>query len=365
MKIVVIFFLSLVFGITSLNANSFTKSATIEPVLVQKGNQKEWCPVCGMNIKTFYKTSHTSKLHNGKDRQYCSIRCLVVDMQEYKIDTKSVQVIDAATQKLIDASTAFYVVESEIRGTMSKVSKLAFANSETAEDFSIDFGGKVVNFTQALKIAQDSLEADVAMTANKKEKKVYPMGKKIFEKMCKQNIDLDAYLEINQLKSAVKNEGLCKPLKEEQLQALCIYLWEVKRVQMHSDLIKIIEVKKDEKCPICGMFVYKYPKWAAQIFYKETHYSFDGVKDMMKYYFQEKNKNAISKIIVTDYYSQEAVNAQEAYYVTGSDVYGPMGDELIPFKRESEAKTFSMDHKGFKVLNFKDITKEEVNKLDE
>jgi hypothetical protein len=24
-----------------------------------------------------------------------------------------------------------------------------------------------------------------------------------------------------------------------------------------------------------------------------------------------------------------------------------------------------MDHKGFKVLNFKDITKEEVNKLDE
>jgi hypothetical protein len=23
-----------------------------------------------------------------------------------------------------------------------------------------------------------------------------------------------------------------------------------------------VEVGEDEKCPVCGMFVYKYPKWA-------------------------------------------------------------------------------------------------------
>ncbi len=34
------------------------------------------------------------------------------------------------------------------------------------------------------------------------------------------------------------------------------------------------------------MFVYKYPKWITQIVYKDgNRLSFDGVKDMMKFYF--------------------------------------------------------------------------------
>jgi nitrous oxide reductase accessory protein NosL len=42
-----------------------------------------------------------------------------------------------------------------------------------------------------------------------------------------------------------------------------------------------------------------------------------------------------------------------------------MGDELIPFRYKDEAETFSIDHKGFKVLKFRDITEQEVYKLDE
>jgi nitrous oxide reductase accessory protein NosL len=198
---------------------------------------------------------------------------------------------------------------------------------------------------------------------NIKIKKIYPMGKKIFEKLCDKNIELNSYTQINKLKSAIKNEKLCKPMKEKQLQALSLYLFEVKRFGDLKIDDAIIKVTKDEKCPICGMFVYKYPKWAAQIFYKNSHYSFDGVKDMMKYYFAHK-KN-ISKILVIDYYSQETIDALKAYFVIGSDVYGPMGDELIPFKSKSEAKVFSMDHKGFKVLNFDEIKEQEVHKLDE
>ena len=126
---------------------------------------------------------------------------------------------------------------------------------------------------------------------------------------------------------------------------------------------EVIKVTKDEKCPICGMFVYKYPKWAAQIFYDKKHYSFDGVKDLMKYYFN--NKNGISKILVTDYYSQKTIDARKAFFVIVSDVYGPMGDELVPFLNEDDAKTFYMDHKGSKIIKFKDIAEKEVYKLDE
>jgi nitrous oxide reductase accessory protein NosL len=68
---------------------------------------------------------------------------------------------------------------------------------------------------------------------------------------------------------------------------------------------------------------------------------------------------------VTDYYTQKAIEARDAYFVIRSDVYGPMGHELIPFASKEDAKTFYMDHKGGKILQFNEITKEDVYKLDE
>ena len=362
-KILFILTITILFFSSNVFARKFSKVATVEPVLIQKGIEKDWCPVCGMSLKMFYKTSYTSKLKNDTPRQYCSMRCLVLDMKEYGIDTKSIKVIDASTQKFIDAHSAFYVVGSKVKGTMSNVSKLAFSSKKDAENFIKKYKGKVVDFHTAISMAKKSLESDIVMITKKKRKKIYPKGKKIFAKMCKQSIDPTNYIEINELKAAIKNEKLCHPLKEKQLQALSLYLWEVKRF---GDLEKIegaITVTKDEKCPICGMFVYKYPKWVAQIFYKDKHYSFDGVKDLMKYYFD--NKDGISKILVTDYYSQKAMDGTKAFYVIGSDVYGPMGNEIIPFKEKSDAEVFYMDHRGTKIIQFNDIKKKEVYKLDE
>ncbi len=375
-KLILIVFVSfLACGV--LNAKNFMKKATVTPVLVQKGTQKNWCPVCGMSLKMFYKTSYTAKLANGTPRQYCSMRCLVVDMKEYGLDTKTIQVVDAQTQKLIDAQSAFFVVGSKVKGTMSKVSKLAFKSKDDAEKFVKKYKGKIVDFKTALKMAKNSLKSDIAMIAKKKKKKIYPMGKKIFAKMCKKDIDLTNYIEINELKADIKDKKLCKHLKEKQLQALSLYLWEVKRFGKVDKAKETVKVTKDEKCPVCGMFAYKYPRWAAQIFYKhnshEHHYTFDGVKDMMKFYFnpmewgnyKDFNKKNITKMLVTDYYSQKAIDARKAYFVIGSDVYGPMGNELIPFENESDAKNFYMDHRGTKVIKFSNINAKEVYKLDE
>jgi nitrous oxide reductase accessory protein NosL len=362
MKVISILLMALFLSFSTLNAEEFTKSATTKPELIQQGDAKEWCPVCGMSIPMFYKTSHTSKIHNHQDRQYCSMRCLAVDMQEHK-DLNNIKVVDASTGKLIEAKSAFYVVGSDVAGTMSKISKLAFADKERAEDFNMEHGGKVVDFSSAIKMAQESLTSDIAMIESKKNKQIYPMGEKIFDKNCKKEMDLNLYLQINELKADLKNKKFCGDLKESELQPLSLYLWEVKRFGDLKNIQDQIQVTKDEKCPICGMFVYKYPKWAAQIFYKESHLSFDGVKDMMKYYFD--HKDGISKILVSDYYSQKAVDATKSYFVIGSDVYGPMGHEPIPFINESEAKTFSLDHKGKKVFKFDEMTKVEIKKLDE
>lgn len=42
-------------------------------MLVQKGEKKDECIICGMHLATFYKTSHAAETKDGTKRQYCSI----------------------------------------------------------------------------------------------------------------------------------------------------------------------------------------------------------------------------------------------------------------------------------------------------
>ncbi|MBL6970005.1 MAG: nitrous oxide reductase accessory protein NosL [Campylobacterales bacterium] len=356
-----IFIAIVVIGL-QLNANEWVedwdKEAITKPVLLQKGKSQHWCPVCAMSIKKFYKTSHAAKLEDGTQRQYCSMRCLLVDHKEHGVDMNSVQSIDNKTEKLIDSKGAFYVVDSDIPGTMSKVSKLSFSSKDDAKKFMDEYGGRIEGFEEALNMASLSLNNDLDMIMLKKNKKVYPMGKKVFTKMCNQDIDPSKYNQINHLKADIKNNKLCKELNPKQLQVVSLYLYEVVRAGKLKQSGDVIIVTKEEKCPVCGMYVYKYPRWAAQIFYTNPnkHFSFDGVKDLMKYYFTHKEN--IEKILVTDYYSQKTIDGTKAYYVIGSDVYGPMGKEFIPFANKSDAKTFMQDHKGEMVMQFLDINQD-------
>ena len=140
--------------VPTLNASSFSKKATLEPLLVNQRAHKNSCVNCGMSLKMFYKTSHIATFADGSKKQYCSIACLSSDMK--KGDVVSVEVVDAKTEKIIDAKKAFYVIDSDVRGTMAKRSKLAFASKQDAEMFIKEHGGKIIDFQQALKAAQST-----------------------------------------------------------------------------------------------------------------------------------------------------------------------------------------------------------------
>ena len=134
---------------------------------------------------------------------------------------------------------------------------------------------------------------------------------------------------------------------------------------------KPIKPANADKCPVCGMFVAKYPDFIAQILYKDGSYAlFDGPKDMLKYYFnfakyaQGKRATDIDSLYVTDYYSLTPIDGFNAVYVLGSDVFGPMGRELIPFAKRSDAEEFKKDHKGTSILKFGDITITTITGLD-
>lgn len=131
------------------------------------------------------------------------------------------------------------------------------------------------------------------------------------------------------------------------------------------------KVAAKDKCPVCGMFVAKYPNFAAQILFKDgSALHFDGSKDLLKCWFdltryaKGKREGDVAAVFVTSYYDLKPIEARSAWYVSGSDIFGPMGKELIPFPKESEAREFMKDHKGKAILRFADITRQTVAALE-
>lgn len=117
-----------------------------------------------------------------------------------------------------------------------------------------------------------------------------------------------------------------------------------------------------DTCPVCGMFVTKYPEWVGTVFYNDGHaHYFDGAKDLFKYLHDlekwapgHKLEN-IESMGVTEYYDLAMIDVRSAFYVVGSDVIGPMGHELVPLRTLEDAEEFKTDHKGVAILRFDDV----------
>lgn len=125
-------------------------------------------------------------------------------------------------------------------------------------------------------------------------------------------------------------------------------------------------------CPVCGMFVAKYPYWVATLVWRDgSVFHFDGAKDLFKYlgdlarWAPGRAREEIAKVGVTAYYEGERVDAFAASYVLGSDVFGPMGNEAVPHATRADAEEFLKDHAGRRVVGPADLTPALMRALDE
>lgn len=125
-------------------------------------------------------------------------------------------------------------------------------------------------------------------------------------------------------------------------------------------------------CPVCGMFVAKYPHWTATVRFRDGHCEhFDGAKDLWKYvadvphWSAGRSAETIETMGVTSYYEGERIAAGKAWYVIGSNVFGPMGHELVPHAAEADAAEFLADHAGRRILRAGEITPALLAGLDE
>jgi nitrous oxide reductase accessory protein NosL len=197
-----------------------------------------------------------------------------------------------------------------------------------------------------------------------KAMKLAQKGERIVKVMCEAGKLPKASKHMEETMQKIKASKACPSLSKSKLKAVAYF---ISHGSMQSHREHII-VPDHAKCPVCGMFVSKYPKWAAMMEMEGKIYYFDGVKDMMKYYIFDGDfiydRTKISTIFVSDYYTLEAIPAKEAFYVLDADVFGPMGHELIPFKTQKSAHAFKEEHHGKAVVKFDEITDSMVMALD-
>ena len=127
-----------------------------------------------------------------------------------------------------------------------------------------------------------------------------------------------------------------------------------------------------DTCPVCGMFVAKYTEWVATVLFDDGEaVHFDGAKDFFKYlkdmekYAPGRSPGQIAGMGVTEYYGVTMIEATSALYVLGSDVYGPMGHELVPLATEADAADFQRDHAGKRTLRFDEVDMPVLTGLDQ
>ena len=136
-----------------------------------------------------------------------------------------------------------------------------------------------------------------------------------------------------------------------------------------SSMITPQVIPEGVSCGKCGMYPAKYPRWQSQIVFKDGSMTpFDGCKCMFNFmsamdqHDKKHSMDDVAAIFVKDFNTGEWLNGVDAHYVVGSDMMGPMGKELIPFKDKAAAMKFHHEQGG-NMMSYAEITPEVLKSL--
>ena len=249
------------------------------------------CPNCGMVRAMWARTWVAFENAEGKS-EACSLHCLADVARKSGEDPRRVQVaIYDRPQGMNPAETVFFVVGSSARGTMTRQSKIAFANQKAASGFIRFCGGRVKSFEEAFTLARQSVVQENKMIA------------------------------VNRL----QKKKIVEPIDNQ------------------------------DRCPVCDMYPARYPRHKCQIHsqgqpvyhFCSTQCLFNFLNDSAKYAGRQV---APFLIWVVDYETQDWVSARTSYYVVGSAKLGPMGGEALAFDQQARAEAFVRRNGGSVML---------------
>lgn len=223
LSILTLIFSSLLFATNESKENitDFREVLKSEAVNVQKGKNKDFCPICGMTLHNFYKTNFAS-IANGKESQYCSLICLVEDEIINNKTMKNIRVVDNMTLKLIDAKKAIYIVGSDKPATMSTISIYGFGTLDGAKNFAKKYGGEIKDFDTIYTMIKSTQNRNM-LAKQERQINASKHGEMMYERMCKETNE--KFKSIADAKSFLISSKICGNMDDKKLQVIAIYLY--------------------------------------------------------------------------------------------------------------------------------------------
>lgn len=115
------------------------------------------------------------------------------------------------------------------------------------------------------------------------------------------------------------------------------------------------EVPAQARCPVCGMYPARHRRWAAQVIFQDGDVQFlDSPLSLFQYlqqvsrYTPGRHASHIAAVYVSDQDSGQWLEVDEAVFVHGSSLMGPMRSGNLPaFASEAQAQAFINLRGGF------------------
>ncbi len=126
-----------------------------------------------------------------------------------------------------------------------------------------------------------------------------------------------------------------------------------------------VDFDREDSCHVCGMIMVDFPGSKVQIHYTNGRIDkFCSTIDFFIFYLQPDRPVNISAIYLNDMgkadWNQPEghwIDAEDAFYVYGGDVMGPMGEALVPFSDIKDAESYTREHGG-KIVRFNEVNME-------
>lgn len=112
-------------------------------------------------------------------------------------------------------------------------------------------------------------------------------------------------------------------------------------------------IPAEARCPVCGMYPARHPRWAAQIIFDDgaAHF-FDSPVNLLVFLadverYSPYRADQVATRFVNDVATDTWTDADTAFVVHGSDAAGPMRAGNLPaFARREEAERFAFERGG-------------------
>ncbi len=124
-----------------------------------------------------------------------------------------------------------------------------------------------------------------------------------------------------------------------------------------------LDIEAHKKCPICSMYPARYPKFNCQIVFKDGSYeAFDSAIGLLVYlHFSDKTGQElkpVAGIYFKDYLKEGWLESDNVFFVTGSEIRGPMGIQFLPVEGRAAAEELKENANGIDSIQFKMINRQ-------